>query len=115
MIDSDPSEEESHTPQVEDRRSGPRVSRIRVGNEELFVLSVPLPEIRYPEGSTPAEKEIIDLVLQGMSVKDIAEARGSSPRTVTTQLGVIFQKAGVNSQAELIAAMTRNEDDERED
>lgn len=112
MAGSDPSKDENHAAADEDRQSGPRVSRIRVGGEELFVLSVPLPEIRYPEGATPAEKEIIDLVLQGLSVKDIAEARGSSPRTVTTQLGVIFQKAGVNSQAELIAAMTRGDTEE---
>lgn len=97
---------------------GPRVSRMRVGGEEIIVLSVPLPKLQYPEGTTPAEQEIIDLVLQGLTVKEIAERRGASFRTVTTQLGTIFRKAGVNSQAELIAAMIagdRNLDTEDRD
>ena len=85
---------------------GPRVSRMRVGGEDIIVLSVPLPKLQYPEGTTGAEHEIIDLVLQGLTVKEIAEQRGASLRTVTTQLGTIFRKAGVNSQAELIAIMT---------
>lgn len=88
---------------------GPRVSRIRVGDEDILVLSVPLPELRYPEGTTVAEQEIIDLVLQGLTAKEIAEVRGASLRTVTTQLGTIFKKAGVNSQPELIAAMTETD------
>lgn len=85
---------------------GPRVSRMRIGEEDILVLSVPLPTLRYPEGTTSAEHEIIDAVLQGLTVKEIAERRGASLRTVTTQLGAIFRKAGVNSQAELIAMMT---------
>ena len=85
---------------------------MRVGGEDIIVLSVPLPKLRYPEGTTPAEHEIIDLVLQGLTAKEISEKRNASLRTVTTQLGTIFRKAGVNSQAELIAMMT---DDIRED
>jgi DNA-binding CsgD family transcriptional regulator len=81
------------------------VSSLRLGGEEILVLSVPLPELKYPEGITCAEQEIIDLLLLGRTAKEIAELRGVSLRTVTTQLGKIFRKAGVNSQAELIAMM----------
>jgi DNA-binding NarL/FixJ family response regulator len=77
-----------------------------VGGEDILVLSVPLPQLRYPGGTTSAEQEIIDAVLQGRTVKEIAGQRGASLRTVTTQLGTIFRKAGVNSQAELIALIT---------
>jgi DNA-binding CsgD family transcriptional regulator len=76
-----------------------------IGGEEILVLSVPLPKLQYPEGTTPAEQEIIDLLLQGRTAKEVAEERGVSLRTVTTQLGKIFRKAGVNSQAELVAMM----------
>lgn len=79
---------------------------MRVGGEDILVLSVPLPQLRYPDGTTSAEQEIIDAVLHGLTVKEIAEQRNASLRTVTTQLGAIFRKAGVNSQAELIAMMT---------
>ena len=97
-----------------DRESdaGPRVSRMRVGTEDILVLSVPLPRLQYPDGTTSAEQEIIDAVLQGLTVKEIAQRRGASLRTVTTQLGTIFRKAAVNSQAELIAIMSDNADEE---
>lgn len=97
-----------------DAEAGPRVSRMRVGDEDILVLSVPLPKLRYPEGTTSAEHEIIDLVLQGLTAKEIAVERSASLRTVTTQLGTIFRKAHVNSQAELISIMTedrKSEDD----
>ena len=85
---------------------------MRVGGEDILVLSVPLPKLHYPKGTTSAEHEIIDAVLQGLTVKEIAGQRGASLRTVTTQLGRIFAKAGVNSQAELIAMMTDGSQDE---
>ncbi len=81
---------------------------MRVGGEDILVLSVPLPQLRYPEGTTSAEHAIIDAVLEGLTVKEIAERRNASLRTVTTQLGTIFRKANVNSQAELIAIMTED-------
>ena len=94
-----------------DSDSGPRVSRMRVGGEDILVLSVPLPRLSYPEGTTSAEQEIIDAVLEGLTVQEIAERRGASVRTVTTQLGTIFRRADVNSQAELIAIMIQDAGD----
>jgi DNA-binding NarL/FixJ family response regulator len=116
MVDSDPKDGEGLIERddlASERESddGPRVSRMRVGGEDILVLSVPLPRLRYPEGTTSAEHEIIDAVLQGLTVKEIAEQRGASLRTVTTQLGAIFRKAAVNSQAELIAIMTDDADE----
>ena len=95
-------------PSKPDSDAGPRVSRMRVGGEDILVLSVPLPQLRYPEGTTSAEHAIIDAVLEGLTVKEIAEQRQASLRTVTTQLGTIFRKANVNSQAELIAIITED-------
>jgi DNA-binding CsgD family transcriptional regulator len=111
MVESDPKDREDPIEADEssselDSDTGPRVSRMRVGGEDILVLSVPLPHLRYPEGVTLAEREIIDAVLEGLTVKEIAEQRRASLRTVTTQLGTIFRKAAVNSQAELIAIMT---------
>jgi DNA-binding NarL/FixJ family response regulator len=104
--DEEDSTESGTSPEAPEVEAGPRVSRMRVGGEDILVLSVPLPKLRYPAGTTSAEREIIDAVLKGLTVKEIAEQRDAALRTVTTQLGAIFRKAGVNSQAELIAAMT---------
>lgn len=111
MMPSDPKNEGEESEDLgstsgQEPEDGPRVSRMRVGGEDIIVLSVPLPKLHYPEGTTAAEHEIIDAVLRGLTAKEIAEQRGASLRTVTTQLGAIFRKAGVNSQAELIAMMT---------
>lgn len=115
MAESDPNDPGDMTDgqdPTSDSDAGPRVSRMRVGGEDILVLSVPLPKLRYPEGTTSAEQEIIDALLQGLTGKEIAEQRGASLRTVTTQLGTIFRKAGVNSQAELIAMMTDEADEQ---
>ena len=105
----DPKEDRSDDGSFAGDHDGPRVSRIRVGDEDVLVLSVPLPDLEYPKGTTAAEKEIIDLVLRGCTAKQIAEERGASLRTVTTQLGAIFRKADVHSQSELIAYMTKTQ------
>ncbi len=104
--DEEDSAEAETSPEERETDAGPRVSRMRVGGEDILVLSVPLPKLRYPVDTTPAEHAIIDAVLKGLTIKEIAEQRNASLRTVTTQLGAIFRKAGVNSQAELIASMT---------
>lgn len=52
---------------------------------------------------TPAEGEIVALLGQGHSRQDIARMRGVSAQTVTSQLRTIFQKAGVNREAELVS------------
>lgn len=52
---------------------------------------------------TRAEGEIVALLAQGHSRQDIACMRGVSVQTVTSQLRTIFQKAGVNREAELVS------------
>lgn len=52
---------------------------------------------------TPAEHDVVQRVLVGMSTDEIARARGRSPSTVTNQLSSAFRKLGVRSRAELAA------------
>lgn len=52
---------------------------------------------------TPAEGEIAALLAQGHSRQEIARMRGVSAQTVASQLRTIFQKAGVNREAELVS------------
>jgi len=89
-----------------DTGAGPQVSRVYLEDKEVFVLSVPLYETRYPARATGAEREIIDLLLDGNTHQEIAELRGTSVRTVTTQLAEIFRKAGVGSSRQLAAFTT---------
>ena len=86
--------------------TGPRVSCVYLEGQEVFVFSVPLCKTRYPEGTTGAEREVIDLLLDGSALEEIAQLRGTSVRTVTTQLAEIYRKAGVRSSRQLAAFTT---------
>ena len=54
-------------------------------------------------GLSPSEKEIALLILKGLSLKDIAEIRSVSERTVRQQSTNIYQKSNLSGRAELSA------------
>jgi len=51
---------------------------------------------------TQREREILDLVAEGLSTKEIARALDVSPRTVETHRANIAEKLGVGSVAEMV-------------
>ena len=52
---------------------------------------------------TPAEREVGLLLLKGLSLKEIAELRSTSERTVRQQTLGVYRKAGLSGRAELAA------------
>lgn len=50
---------------------------------------------------TEAEREIALLLLKGMSLKEIAEARGTAERTVRQQATSVYAKSGLGGRSEL--------------
>ena len=97
--------DDDRKPEFVKDQPGERVSLLRVGNQDLYVLSLPSMPLDYPEGATEAEREVIDCIFEGLSAREIAARRKTSKGTVDVQLGAIFKKAGVNSQSELIAQL----------
>lgn len=56
---------------------------------------------------TGSEAEVATMIANGSSRKEIATLRGTSEGTVGSQLKAIFQKAGVEREAELVALLHR--------
>jgi DNA-binding CsgD family transcriptional regulator len=52
---------------------------------------------------TPAEREVVGLLLRGRSHKQIATATGRSDRTVRQHAAAAYRKAGLGGRAELAA------------
>lgn len=84
-----------------DRRRRPampaRVSRFRVGAEQYVVVSWPA-EDGAGVALTPAERAVAELVAAGKTNAQIAEARGTSVRTVANQVASLLEKLGVPSR-----------------
>jgi len=58
-------------------------------------------------GLTLAEQQVSASVVNGMTIDQVAEERGTSSGTVRTQIKTIFSKTGVNSQSALVRLATK--------
>lgn len=54
-------------------------------------------------GLTDAERAVALLLLKGLSMKEVAETRGTTERTVRQQANAVYRKAGLAGRAELAA------------
>lgn len=52
---------------------------------------------------TPAEKEVAFLLLKGLSLKEVAEVRGTSEKTARVQSIAIYSKSSLSGRSELSA------------
>ena len=50
-----------------------------------------------------SEEEVYKLALKGLTIEQIAKKRKVKPCTISTQLGLIYQKKVVNNRVELMA------------
>jgi len=74
-----------------------------------FVLGSPVTELPYTSAVaamyrlTPREAEAFEVLLQGLSVKEVAQKMGINPSTAKTFLRSISGKMGVTSRSELMS------------
>jgi len=92
-------------PAEPDHDDGPRVTPLAVGSNKLVVISVPIDLGPALDGLTPAEIDVCEGLLAGLSDSEIAAERGTSPSTIANQVASIFGKLGVHSRAELVVVL----------
>jgi DNA-binding NarL/FixJ family response regulator len=68
----------------------------------LIVIELTPPDSSVFGPLCPSERDVARQVALGRSNAEIAERRGSSPRTVANQIGTIFDTLAVQSRAELV-------------
>ncbi len=104
-----------------DKNGPPRVINSTNGKQQEILLKVNLDDADYTLTRTkskriktqvrlsPREREIVNLVAQGLPNKTIASVLEISPWTVATHLRRIFVKLEVNSRAEMVAKALKDE------
>lgn len=100
---------DEHAPEVQgiSLPAGLVAWRLTAGLDEFAILEWPANVAAPPLMLGRAERDVLALVLDGLSNAEIAARRGRSVRTVANQVASVFQKVGVGSRSELFAAMCR--------
>ena len=57
---------------------------------------------------SPREREVLELIAEGLSAPDIAKRLHVSPATVKTHLQTLYEKLGVSDRAAAVASAMRN-------
>lgn len=73
-----------------------------------FVIFVWESEQATSSALAPGEREVLRLLLAGLSNTQIANARGTSARTIANQVASLLKKLGARSRYELIGRMSPN-------
>ena len=79
------------------------VMPMQVLGMEAWIVSAP--SLRLPDSFTPAESQVLRLLMEGHSNAEIATTRETSQRTVANQLAALYRKCGVVTREELIAQL----------
>jgi DNA-binding CsgD family transcriptional regulator len=61
-----------------------------------------------PDALTPREREIVQLIAEGASTKEVAAALGISVKTAETHRTNLMRKLGIHSVSEIVRYAIRN-------
>ena len=78
-----------------------------VEGDEYAILGFTLPRLEAPPELSPAEREVVQAVIEGNSNAAIARARGTSVNTVANQLRSIYSKLKISNRIDLIRRCSR--------
>jgi DNA-binding NarL/FixJ family response regulator len=83
------------------------VDTFELGGDRFAILDWDAAPRRPAASLTPAEREVLELLMAGLSTAAIARRRRRSERTVAHQVDSIFRRMGVHSRLELFALCSR--------
>ena len=78
-----------------------RLAEAAISTEQLLVGSYPLCDAEAIAKLSDSERNITAYLMTGSTYADIAQRRGTSERTIASQVQSIFHKLGVHSRSEL--------------
>jgi DNA-binding CsgD family transcriptional regulator len=64
-----------------------------------------------PSKLTPREAEVLDLMAEGMTTRDIAAQLGVSARTVGRSITLIYEKLGASTRLDAVHRILRSDED----
>jgi DNA-binding CsgD family transcriptional regulator len=87
-----------------------RLTKLTIGRAPVLVMSWPITArsehaLALPPTITAAEAAIVELMLEGRSVDEMAALRGTARGTVKKQIAAAYRKLGVGSRGELGVAL----------
>jgi len=88
-------------------RSSLVLGDLELGGESLVALGYREPTVDALDRLTEAERKVAIGIIDGMTHRSIASARGVSERTVATQAASIYRKLDVSGKRELTAKLSR--------
>jgi DNA-binding CsgD family transcriptional regulator len=100
----------AHTTQarrVGNRRNPLRYERLRDGGGKV-ATTAGARRAQVAVRLTPAERDVVRLVSEGLGNKDIATRLFVSPRTVQTHLTHVYTKLGLTSRVQLVQEAARH-------
>jgi DNA-binding CsgD family transcriptional regulator len=81
-----------------------RVGSLSFEGRQYWVISQPVPSPDAP--LSEAEREVVSRYAEGHSLREVAQARGCSPRTIANQVQAAYRKLRVGSKSELVRALS---------
>jgi DNA-binding CsgD family transcriptional regulator len=59
-------------------------------------------------GLTPRERQMVELLIEGMTTKEMAQALGLSPNTIKSFLRLVMAKMGVSTRSGIVGKLLEN-------
>lgn len=84
-----------------------RVSELHHAGKTYRAVSTVRPDLALYDLLSPAEYEVVRLLIEGKTYAEIAMVRNTSVRTIANQIGSAFQKLSVSGRGELLGHLVR--------